>query len=180
LHPIPSLTDQRVTGTGAFDGAGLWWLPVPHDGNRSASDEEVEAVVDLVARLTAGAWIDEKGVDRRLLATDLRVVAPYNAQVNRLATRLEPLGVPVGTVDKFQGQTCAVAIYSMATSRPGDAPRGMEFLYSLNRLNVATSRARCAAFIVGSPALIEPQCRTPRQMQLANGLCRFVELARSP
>jgi len=73
-----------------------------------------------------------------------------------------------------------VVIYSMATSRPEDAPRGMEFLYSLNRLNVATSRARCAAFIVASPELIEPQCRTPRQMQLANGLCRFVELARLP
>jgi uncharacterized protein len=53
--------------------------------------------------------------------------SPYNAQVNRLAARLEPLGVPVGTVDKFQGQTCAVVIYSMATSRPEDAPRGMEF-----------------------------------------------------
>lgn len=35
--------------------------------------------------------------------------------------------------------------------------------YSLNRLNVATSRARCAAFIVASPALLEPQCRTPRR-----------------
>jgi uncharacterized protein len=68
----------------------------------------------------------------------------------------------------------------MATSRPEDAPRGMEFLYSLNRLNVATSRARCAAFIVASPALVEAQCRTPRQMQLANGLCRFVELAHQP
>jgi len=53
----------------------------------------------------------------------------------------------------------------------------MEFLYSLNRLNVATSRARCAAIVVASPALFEPQCRTPRQMQLANALCRFRELA---
>jgi len=47
---------------------------------------------------------------------------------------------PVGTVDKFQGQTCAAVIYSMATSSPSDAARGMEFLHSLNRLNVATSR----------------------------------------
>jgi superfamily I DNA and/or RNA helicase len=46
----------------------------------------------------------------------------------------------VGTVDKFQGQQAPVVIYSMATSSPEDAPRGMEFLYSLNRLNVATSR----------------------------------------
>jgi len=75
-----------------------------------------------------------------------------NALAVAPAARLQPLGVPVGTVDRFQGQTCAVVIYSMATSRPEDAPRGLEFLYSLNRLNVATSRARCAAFIVASPA----------------------------
>jgi hypothetical protein len=48
----------------------------------------------------------------------------------------------VGTVDKFQGQQAAIAIYSTATSSPADAPRGMEFLYSLNRLNVATSRTK--------------------------------------
>jgi superfamily I DNA and/or RNA helicase len=65
----------------------------------------------------------------------------------------------------------------MATSRAEDAPRGMEFLYSLNRLNVATSRARCVAILVASPRLFEPECRTPRQMLLANALCRFRELA---
>ena len=86
--------------------------------------------------------------------------------------------MPVGTVDKFQGQEAPVVIYSMATSRPEDAPRGMEFLYSLNRLNVATSRARCAVVLVASPALFEPECRTPRQMQLANALCRYREFAR--
>jgi uncharacterized protein len=110
---------------------------------------------------------------------DLRVVAPFNAQVNRLAERLAPLGVPVGTVDKFQGQTAAVVIYSMSTSRAEDAPRGMEFLYSLDRLNVATSRARCAVFLVCSPRLLAPECRTPRQMRLANALCRYREIARS-
>ncbi len=84
----------------------------------------------------------------------------------------------MGTVDKFQGQTAAVVIYSMTTSHPEDAPRGLEFLYSLNRLNVATSRARCAVFVVCSPHLLRPDCRTPRQMALANALCRYAELAR--
>jgi uncharacterized protein len=65
----------------------------------------------------------------------------------------------------------------MTTSQAEDAPRGMEFLYNLNRLNVATSRARCAVILVASPALFEPECRTPRQMQLANALCRYRELA---
>jgi uncharacterized protein len=94
-----------------------------------------------------------------------------------LAEELKATGVRVGTVDKFQGQEAPVVIYSMATSRPEDAPRGMEFLYNLNRLNVATSRARCAAILVASPRLFEPECRTPRQMQLANALCRYRERA---
>jgi uncharacterized protein len=44
---------------------------------------------------------------------------------------------------------------------------------------VATSRAKCLAIVVASPRLFEPQCRSPRQMQLANALCRFRELART-
>jgi superfamily I DNA and/or RNA helicase len=68
----------------------------------------------------------------------------------------------------------------MTTSHPEDAPRGMEFLYSLNRLNVATSRARCAVFLVASPKLFAPACRTPRQLQLANALCRYQEMAATP
>jgi len=54
----------------------------------------------------------------------------------------------------------------------------MEFLYSLNRLNVATSRAKSAVVLVGSPRLFEPECRSPRQMQLANALCRYLEMAK--
>ena len=107
------------------------------------------------------------------------VVAPYNAQVSRLAERLAATGARVGTVDKFQGQQAPVVIYSMATSRPEDAPRGMEFLYSLNRLNVATSRAQCVAVVVASPLLFEPECRTPRQIRLANALCRYREMAQT-
>jgi superfamily I DNA and/or RNA helicase len=83
----------------------------------------------------------------------------------------------IGTVAKFQGQEAPVVIYSLTTSSPEEAPRGMEFLYSLNRLNVATSRAMTAVIVVGNPRLFEPECRTPRQMQLANALCAYRELA---
>lgn len=58
-----------------------------------------------------------------------------------------------------------------------DAPRGMEFLYSHSRLNVATSRTRAACILITNPVLFEPECKTPRQMQLANALCRYQELA---
>lgn len=53
----------------------------------------------------------------------------------------------------------------------------MEFLYSPNRLNVATSRAKCLSIMVGSPSVFEADCRTPRQMQLANAFCRYLEVA---
>jgi uncharacterized protein len=113
---------------------------------------------------------------RPLTLEDILVVAPYNAQVAALVENL-PKGTRVGTVDKFQGQEAAIVFYSMATSTPDDAPRGMEFLYSLNRLNVAVSRARCVAIIVASPSLLQVQCRTPRQIELANAFCRYLELA---
>jgi uncharacterized protein len=177
LRPTPKLDleRQRLTG-GPIDGAGLFLCEVAHEGNRNASDEEVDVVARLVERLLApgSQWIDARGAARPLTQDDVLVVAPYNAHVSRLSGRLR---VEVGTVDRFQGREAPVVIYSTATSRPEDAPRGMEFLYSLNRLNVATSRARCAAIVVASPRLFEPECRSPRQMQLANALCRFREMA---
>jgi uncharacterized protein len=139
----------------------------------------VAAVVTLAERLTAAGslWVDAKGQAHQIEAADVLVVSPYNVQVSRLAEAV-PTGVRCGTVDKFQGQEAPVVIYSMATSTPEDAPRGMEFLYSLNRFNVATSRAMCAAIVAASPRLSEPACTSPRQMQLANALCRYRELAR--
>ena len=181
LTPRPELERQRLTGTRGLDGAGLMWIGVEHTANRNWSAEEIDAVDDLISRLLVpgAAWTTSEGVAKTLTAHDILVVAPYNAHVNRLADRLSPRGVRVGTVDRFQGQEAPVVIYAMASSSPEDAPRGMEFLYSRHRLNVATSRAKCAAFVVASPALLEPECRTPRQMALANALCRFMELARA-
>jgi uncharacterized protein len=122
-------------------------------------------------------WVDRDDVAHPVTAHDILVVAPYNAQVALLSDSLAGHGIRVGTVDRFQGQEAPVVIYSMATSLPEDAPRGMEFLYSLNRLNVATSRARCACILVASPRLFEPDCKSPRQMSLANALCRYLEMA---
>jgi len=127
--------------------------------------------------LDGGAtWVTKKGETRNLKLEDILVVAPYNAQVSALSEKL-PAGAPVGTVDKFQGQEAPVVFYSMATSTPEDASRGMEFLYSLNRLNVAVSRAQCVAVIVANPASFRVECKTPRQMNLANALCRYAEMA---
>jgi len=181
LFSRPGLERQVLVGTAPFEGAGLWVNAVRHDGNQSSSIEEVEEVGRTVASLLQeGAhWIDGEGCERPMTERDILVVTPYNSQVALLDEKLGLRGVRAGTVDKFQGQEAPVVIYSMTTSVPEDAPHGMEFLYSLNRLNVATSRARCACILVANPRLFEPECKTPRQMQLANALCRYVELAKT-
>jgi uncharacterized protein len=180
LEPQADMERQVLSGVAPFEGAGLWFVPVEHDGNRNSSPEEVAAVEGIVEMLLkkGSRWTNQKGETKQVGHENILVVAPFNAQVNRLQEALESRGISVGTVDRFQGQEAAVVIYSMATSRPEDAPRGMEFLYDLNRLNVATSRARCTCILVASPRLLEPECKTPRQMRLANAMCRYVELSR--
>ena len=178
LGPRPELARQQVIGPGPLAGSGLRFVAVEHAGNTNVSTEEAARVAALLRELLDGgpAWVDKDRARRPLTLNDILVVAPYNAQVATLRSAL-PDGARAGTVDKFQGQEAPVVIYSMATSTPDEAPRGMEFLYSLNQLNVATSRARCVAAIVASPALLAPDCRTPEQMRLANPFCRFLELA---
>ena len=177
LEAESHLVVQRLIGDDPADGVGPRLVPVPSEGFDSESPIEAEAVAALAHAIVAdGRWIDEKGTERDLTWDDVLIVAPYNAQVGAIK-RLLPAEGRVGTVDKFQGQEAPISIYSMTTSSPELAPRGMDFLYSRNRLNVATSRARCVAVVVASPALLQARARTPAQMRLANALCRFVEMA---
>jgi uncharacterized protein len=142
------------------------YLPVEHEGRRQESPEEAERIRAEIARMLAAGMRPE----------DLKVVAPYNAQVNLLREVL-PADVPVGTVDKFQGQEAEIVFYSLASSSGEDIPRSLEFLFSRNRLNVAISRARCLSLLVASPRLLEVDARTIEHIRLANALCRFVEIA---
>jgi uncharacterized protein len=177
LESRPGLERQVVNGPDPMNGTGLRLFLVGHSGNQTDSRDEVEVIARLIDRtLEAGAtWTDSKREERPLRWSDILIVAPYNAQVSALAARLPQ--ARVGTVDKFQGQEAPIVIYSMTTSTPDDAPRGMSFLYSGNRLNVATSRARCIAVVVASPELLVPECRTPQQMKMANAFCRYQEIA---
>ena len=148
-----------------------------HEGNQNTSPEEADQIRLLVGEIlsSGSVWTDRENVVRTVGLDDILIIAPYNAQVFELQERIP--GARVGTVDKFQGQEAPIVIYSITTSSHADAPRGMEFLYSANRLNVATSRAKCVCILVGSPSVFEAECRTPRQMQLANAFCRYLEMA---
>jgi uncharacterized protein len=170
----PACSVQSLESGKPVGGTGLRHISVEHRGNRTVSREEIAVVADLVKKLVGRQWIDAKGRSRALRADDVLVVAPYNAQVDRLQVAL-PVGCAAGTVDRFQGQEAPVVIYSLATSSPEDLPRQMEFVLSRHRLNVAISRARGLAVLVCSPALLSIRCRTPEQMRLANSFCRLVE-----
>jgi superfamily I DNA and/or RNA helicase len=169
-------SDESAARRKTFWGTGIRFVPVEHDGNRIASDEEVVEIAKLIGELRQGTFTDSDGFTRQLRESDFMVVAPYNAQVRRLRAGLH-VGVRVGTVDKFQGQQAPVVFFSMATSSGEDVPRNLAFLFSRNRLNVAISRAQCLAYLVCSPRLLEARCKTIEEMELVNALCRLLEYA---
>ncbi|MBN8629476.1 MAG: TM0106 family RecB-like putative nuclease [Rhodobacterales bacterium] len=169
LDSHPDTARQAVTGTN-FPEAGAYWVPVAHEGNAQVALEEVEAIRAACESLLSGNWSDNDGETRPLVESDIIVVAPYNAQVNALREAL-PAAIRVGTVDKFQGQEAPVCLVSMTASSAEETSRGMDFLFSLNRINVAVSRAKGLALVFGAPRLREAKCDTVEQMRLVNTLC---------
>jgi predicted RecB family nuclease len=177
LRSRPDLERQSVVTERRLPSAGVVLVEAHHERADNESVEEARLVAEVVRGIVEGGstWVDRRGTERPITYDDVLVVAPYNAQVGAILQQLPE--ARAGTVDKFQGQEAPISIYSMTTSAPEHAPRGLDFLYSRNRLNVATSRARCVAVVVATPALLRVRARTPRQMRLANALCQFVETA---
>ena len=162
-------------------GTGLRWLQARHHGNSTSSPEEVDILAGVIADLMGTPWTNFKGEEQPLTAEDFMVLAPYNDQVRAIRRRLESdprmAGVPVGTVDKFQGGQAAVVLFSMATSTSADMVRGADFLFSRNRLNVAISRARCLAYLICTEELLNTRARSVEEMRLIATLNAFVEWA---
>ncbi|MFD4180039.1 AAA domain-containing protein, partial [Rhodococcus sp. NPDC058514] len=144
---------------------GVAALYVDHHGSSTESVEEAEAITTEVRSLIGTPWTPAACEQARPLGEeDILVVAPYNAQVGLLRRHLAEAGlgrVLVGTVDKFQGREAAVVLMSMTASSIDEVPRGMGFLLSRNRLNVAVSRGKWRAVIVRSPALTRYLPATP-------------------
>lgn len=164
-------------------GTGLRWLEVHHANRSTESDEEAAIVADQIALMIGTPWTDRFGRVAPLRGEDFMVVAPYNDQVRLLRQRLDQTPglreVHVGTVDKFQGREAPVVFFTMTTSSSEDMPRGPEFLFSRNRLNVAVSRARCLAYLVCTDTLLNSRARTIDEMRLIGTLSAFVEYAAS-
>ena len=156
--------------------SGIRFRPVVHDGCTQRSEQEAAVVAALFDNLLTQHHVADDGNTCRMALDNILVVAPYNAQVNLLRSRL-PQGARVGTIDKFQGQQAEVVIVSMTTSNGECLPRNIEFLFDKNRLNVAVSRAKCLAVVVASPELLDVRCHRPQQMELVNTLCWLREYA---
>ena len=168
LESHPSTALQSVEARG-LPRCGAWRVPVDHEGRAQICDEEIEAISDTIDRLLAGIWTDRDGRSRPVCESDIIVVAPYNAQVNALSDALPE--IRVGTVDKFQGQEAPVALVSMTASSSEETSRGLDFLLSRERLNVAVSRGRGLSLVFASPRLLNTNCATVEQMRLVNALC---------
>jgi superfamily I DNA and/or RNA helicase len=56
----------------------------------------------------------------------------------------------------------------MTASDVSEAPRGLDFLFDINHLNVALSRAKALAIIVASPELLCTRCKRIDQIELLN------------
>jgi len=169
-------TARRLEGL----APGVHVVSVPHRGNAVSSEEEATVVVEQVQSLLGRTWHDGDR-ERPLAPSDLLVVAAYNAQRALVEKHLRDAGVEgvkVGTVDKFQGQEAAVVLVTMAASSVEEVPRGMGFLLSRNRVNVAVSRGQWAAVVVRSPALTDYVPTTPEalcELGAFIGLCASAE-----
>ena len=155
---------------------GIHFVPVIHEGNTQGSEEEVVIIKDLAQKLiNIPYWSEYQDGPQRLIEwSDMLFVAPYNYQVNLLKAALNS-DARVGSVDKFQGQEAPIVFLSMCASDATESPRGIEFLFSKNRLNVAISRAQSLAIIVGSPTLAETSVNNLQQMELVSFFSEIVK-----
>ena len=167
--------DQRVIEVPAdYEGvlnldAGILFVPVAHEGNRQASDEEVTQI-NLLANALIGQTFHTGQPDtptRSITLDDMLFVAPYNHQVSKLQAVLDDKA-KVGSVDRFQGQEAPIVFLSMCASDASDSPRGLDFLLDKQRINVAISRAQSLVVVVGNPALGTTPVHRVNQLKLVN------------
>ncbi|GAB3209112.1 TM0106 family RecB-like putative nuclease [Marinactinospora endophytica] len=174
-HPCAALRDLQAAEP------GLYRVEVEHAGRATHSPEEVTAVLDLVTRLVGTGFSEPGAPPRELTGADILVVAPYNLQVRALRRALEEAGleqVRVGTVDRFQGQEAPVVVCSMTVSSAAEATRGLDFVLSRNRLNVALSRAQVLAALVYSPGLVAAAPRSVGELRVLAGFADLCARAR--
>jgi len=143
---------------------GVLSIAVQHSGNTQSSEEEVIVVQQLINELKTGTFTDKKGNISPIADSDILIITPYNMQVNLLKEKLEG-DFNVSTIDGIQGQEAPVVIISMAASDVAESSRGLDFLFDINRLNVAVSRAQALAVIVANEGLAKSHVNSLKQIE---------------
>ena len=181
LSPHPVTETRRIRfgssrRTRIHRDSGLICVSVEHDGNTYECSEEAVLIAEVVREL-CGQTLELPNETRALNLQDILIVAPFNLQVRKIQSTIP--GARVGTVDKFQGQQAPVVIFSMTASEGDASPRGINFLFSRNRLNVAISRAQILAVVIASSKLVRTRCSRLEQIRLVNLFCRATEAGRA-
>lgn len=186
LHSDPANDRQTVAVPADYVGpldkpAGVMFVPVEHQGNTQASDEEIAAIVTMAEQLHGRIFTSKDNVSREVGWADMLFVAPYNFQVKKLTEALAQLPngeqARVGSVDKFQGQEAPIVFLSMCASDASESPRGMDFLFDKNRLNVAISRAQSLAIVVANPHLAITPTNNVKQLAKVNMFSQLASYA---
>jgi uncharacterized protein len=191
LHSAPGLDRQEIGGSDWLAGSGLRWWPVEHSGRTTVAPEEVACVVETFYSMLGRGFTNKDGLKSAITPDDVFLIAPYNAQRTEILRKLaahagankhgiteDRMRTRVGTVDKAQGDEAPIVLMSFTSSSADDISRGMSFLYSKNRFNVAVSRARALVVVFASPRLLDVSCKLIEQVRLANMLCRYAEVAK--
>lgn len=172
LEAHPANVNRVISVPEGYQGplhkeAGILFIPVHHEGNTQASDEEVAEIKKLTHELLERTLSTIDGNDRKVTWNDILFMAPYNYQCKKLK---EALGeqAKVGSVDKFQGQEAPIIFLSMCTSDASESTRGLDFLLNRNRINVAISRAQTLAIVVANPTLASTSVTSCEQLKLVN------------
>jgi uncharacterized protein len=159
--------------------SGIVFVPVEHEGNTQASDEEVAVIVGMAQQLLGRLFTNKDNEQRKISWNDMLFVAPYNFQVNKLTNALAQLAggesARVGSGDRFQGQEAPVIFLSMCASDASESPRGIDFLFDKSRLNVAISRAQSLAVIVANPGLVNTPVSGVPQLAKVNMFNQLVQ-----
>jgi hypothetical protein len=148
----------------ALNKKGLSWIEMQHQGCSQESPDEAREILSIINEL--------KEQDYPL--SEVLVIAPYRAQEALIRNLLpKTMKDQIGTVDRFQGREADIVIFSMTSSDGHNLPRDIDFLFSVNRLNVALSRARKKAIILANNRLLTIPVNNLEQLKLVNALCRL-------
>jgi predicted DNA helicase len=128
------------------DTAGVDAPELSREGSESRENQaEADLTVELAEALLEGGLYDR----------ELAVISPYWDQVDRIRNQMDRDELEIKTVDGFQGREKEVVLISLVRSNMEGA---VGFLRDIRRFNVALTRARRKAVVIGDSATI---CNVP-------------------